>query len=183
MAFCVKCGTALPDGAMFCPKCGTDLRKWMQQAPAAQPEVPVQQPVAVCGPNCEMPAPAVRAEPGAAAVKAGRILSKIGFALSVFIFAVSYVLMALTVGMESILQYKELILNKLILNMATVAAQSLALSSFGLVFSCQGEKRGALGAKGGKRFGWIGFVLSLIALANVILILIAFAFSGRILSV
>lgn len=182
MAFCVNCGTSLPQGALFCPKCGADLRQWMQPS-APRPEIPVQeftvpaQATFVCQPPIENAAPAVKSEPGAGAVKAGRILSVLGFALSVFIFAASYVFVALTMSLENILRYKDLVFN-----IASVAAQALALSSFGLVFSRQGEKKGAPKAALGKRFGWIGFVLSLIALVNVILILIAFAFSGSILT-
>ena len=182
MAFCVNCGTALPQGAQFCPKCGADLRKWMQpsaprtEIPAQEPAAPAQEPP-VCQPPVESAAPAVQAEPGTGAAKAGRILSIIGFSLSVFIFAASYVFVALTMSLESIMKYKDLVLN-----MAAVAAEAMALGSFGLAFSTQGGKKGAPNTAVGKRFGWIGLILSTIALVNMILILIAFAFSGRILS-
>ena len=196
MAFCVNCGTSLPQGALFCHVCGTDLRKFVQrptvpqaEAPAPEAETTEQKLVTATVPTCEAPAiqypvaeePSVsvrKAEPGESAIRAGRILSIFGFALSVFVFAVSYLFMALTMSMESILQYKDVVYN-----MALVVAQGLCLSSFGLVFSYRGEKKSETKATLGKRFGWIGFVLSLVALANVFLIMIAFACSERILSV
>lgn len=198
MAFCVKCGTSLPQGAMFCPKCGTDLRKFMQQpaapqtaepqaeAPAQQPpaapeipvyQAPVYQPPVYQPPVVSAP-PAAPAVPGAGMVKAGKILSVVGFILSAFILAVSYIFMALTVSLESIMDYKSLVYN-----IAAVAAQSLALSSFGLIFSYRGEKKGECKAAAGKRFGWLGLSFSAISLVNMILVMIAFAFSGRILSI
>lgn len=222
MAFCVKCGTSLPQGAMFCPKCGTDLRKFMQQSAAPQVQTPApkaeepakQPPVAPApvapapvvptpvapapeAPACQEPVyetpiyqnpvwqppvvsapPAPTVVPGAGMVKAGKILSTVGFVLSAFILLASYIFMVLTMSMESILDYKNLVLN-----IAAVAAQSLALSSFGLVFSYRGEKKSQLKTAAGKRFGWLGLSFSAFSLANMILVLIAFAFSGRILSI
>lgn len=47
MAFCVNCGTQLPDGAVFCPGCGTKREIQPAQIPAAEPIATVEPPVAV----------------------------------------------------------------------------------------------------------------------------------------
>ena len=48
MAFCINCGTKLPDGSKFCPNCGTQQPVVAAPAPVAAPEpVAVPEPVTI----------------------------------------------------------------------------------------------------------------------------------------
>ena len=38
MAFCINCGSQIPDGAKFCPSCGTPVASIPTPAPAPVPE-------------------------------------------------------------------------------------------------------------------------------------------------
>lgn len=190
MAFCVNCGSSLPQGASFCPNCGTDLRAWMQQPPVAsapQATVPTQQPgmtvpqwnQAVQQAQVQPPVPVAKPEPvpGKSQAKAGKILSVLGFALSIVGLVTTFTFMTLMMSMNNIWEYK-----KLVVDFGLLGAESLLLSILGVIFATRGEKKGNFKVRG-KRLGWLGIAFSAIAAVNVILFVIVFAFGGRALSV
>ena len=61
MAFCINCGSQIPDGAKFCPSCGSPAASIPTPAPAPVPEpIPAPTPVYESTPE---PAPAPVPEP------------------------------------------------------------------------------------------------------------------------
>ncbi len=63
MAFCINCGSQVPDGAKFCAACGTPVASIPAPAPAPEPE-PIPEPIVEPAPEpAPAPAPAPQAAP------------------------------------------------------------------------------------------------------------------------
>ncbi len=109
---------------------------------------------------------------------AGKILSIVGFASSVLGLLVSFLIMSLVISSQDAAAFWVENGSTMVPELISMVAEGLILSVVGLVLTRKAASKGNPQTKAGRRFGWIGIVLSAIMAVNVVLLIIASYFSN-----
>lgn len=109
---------------------------------------------------------------------AGKILSIVGFASSVVGLLLSFLIMSLVISAQEAAAFWVENGATMVPELISMVAEALILSVVGLVLTRKAASKGNPQTKAGRRFGWIGIVLSAIMAVNVVLLIIASYFSN-----
>lgn len=109
---------------------------------------------------------------------AGKILSIVGFTSSVVGLLLSFLIMSLVISEQEAAAFWVENGATMVPELISMVAEALILSVVGLVLTRKAASKGNPQTKAGRRFGWIGIVLSAIMAVNVVLLIIASYFSN-----